>query len=162
VTEPRDLIADPGHFLAFGLGSGLSRYAPGTAGTAAAVPLYLLLAPLGPLWYAVALVVVTVVGAWLCGRASRALGVHDHGAIVIDEFAGYLLTMVGLPATWPWVLAGFVVFRLFDIVKPWPIGWVDRRVGGGVGIMLDDLLAGVYGVLLLQTVAFLIDKGIFL
>jgi len=75
--------------------------------------------------------VVILAGIWICGRTSRDLGVHDHGGIVWDEFAGFLVTMIAAPAGWPWVVAGFLLFRLFDILKPWPIGWLDRRVKGG-------------------------------
>ncbi|MEY8195315.1 MAG: phosphatidylglycerophosphatase A, partial [Cycloclasticus sp.] len=82
-------------------------------------------------------------GIWICGQAAKELGVHDHGGIVWDEIAGYLLTMYWVDFSWQNVLLGFVLFRLFDILKPWPINWVDRRVGGGFGIMLDDLLAGL-------------------
>ena len=90
-----------------------------------------------------ALVVVILVGIWACDRTARDLGNKDPGAIVWDEFAGLLVTLTGAPAGWAWVLAGFVLFRGFDILKPWPISWLDRRVGGGLGIMLDDLAAGL-------------------
>mgnify|MGYP000747760729 CR=1 FL=1 len=92
--------------------------------------------------YALVLMAVTLAGIWLCGRAAQDLGVHDHPGIVWDEIAGYLLTMMAAPAGWPWIVIGFVLFRLFDVWKPWPIGWLDRRVQGGLGIMLDDLVAG--------------------
>lgn len=131
-------------WLALGLGSGLAPKAPGTFGTLAAVPLFLLLQPL-PLWgYALATLLVCLVGIWACGEYSRALGVHDHGSIVWDEVAGYLITMMFAPPGWLWVVIGFVLFRLFDIWKPWPIGWLDAKVHGGLGIMLDDMLAGVF------------------
>jgi len=94
--------------------------------------------------------VLTVLGIWLCQVTSRDLGVHDHAGIVWDEIVGYLITMIAIPATWPWVVAGFVLFRLFDIIKPWPIGWADRHVHGGLGIMLDDVLAAVYAGLIMQ------------
>ena len=142
-------MRDPVHFLAFGLGSGLAPKAPGTFGTLAAVPLWFLLAQL-PFWgYVLATLAVIAVGPWLCGRASRDLGVHDHPGIVWDEIAGFLLTMVVAPVSLVALIAGFVLFRLFDIIKPWPIGWLDRRVGGGTGIMVDDLLAAVYAGILL-------------
>ncbi|HHH48951.1 MAG TPA: phosphatidylglycerophosphatase A [Gammaproteobacteria bacterium] len=150
---PSSVWRNPVHFLAFGLGSGAAPVAPGTFGTLAAIPLYLLLAPL-PLWgYLLAVAAVSLAGIWLCGRTSRDLGVHDHPGIVWDEFAGYLVTMIAAPAGWLWIAAGFVLFRLFDILKPWPIRWIDRRVHGGLGIMLDDLLAGVLAALVLQAVA---------
>lgn len=147
---PGRLMRDPGHALALGLGSGLSPRAPGTAGTLAAVPLYLLIMHWPPLAYLALTALAAVGGIWLCGRTARALGVHDHPAIVWDEVAGYLLTMALAPPGWPWVLAGFFAFRLFDIWKPGPIGWLDRRLHGGTGIMADDLAAGLAAGLGLQ------------
>jgi phosphatidylglycerophosphatase A len=151
----KTVFASPVHFLAFGFGSGLSPKAPGTMGTLAAIPLYLLLAGL-PLWgYMLAVVLVSLAGIWICGESSRRLGVHDHGGIVWDEFAGFLLTMAAAPPGWAWIMLGFALFRLFDIWKPWPIRVADRQVHGGLGIMLDDWLAGVYAWLVLQLVALL-------
>ncbi len=146
---------DPWHLLAFGLGSGGVPKAPGTAGTLAAVPLYYLLAPLDATAYLLLLVAMFIFGVWLCGRVSRELGVHDHGGIVWDEWVGFLVTMAWAPSGWLWVLLGFLLFRLFDIWKPWPIGCLDRKLNGGLGIMLDDLLAGIYSLLLLQAAAHL-------
>lgn len=135
---------NPVHVLALGFGSGLAPRGPGTAGTLAAVPLYALLLPLPlPLYLAVTLLVI-VAGVAICGRAAADLGVHDHPAIVWDEIAGFLVTMSVAPASVWWIVPGFVLFRVFDIAKPWPIGWLDRRMGGGTGIMADDVLAGVY------------------
>jgi phosphatidylglycerophosphatase A len=150
MTEPRPNWSNPVHLLAFGLGSGAVPKAPGTAGTVAAIPLYLLLQPLAWWIYLLMTAVLFLAGIWLCGRTSRDLGVHDHGGIVWDEWVGLLVTLWLAPSGWIWLLAGFVLFRLFDILKPWPIGWLDRRIGGGLGIMLDDLLAGFYGFALLQ------------
>lgn len=140
---PASVWRNPIHFLAFGFGSGTARRAPGTWGTLASVPFV-------PLWqhmplpgYLAVLVISTLVGIWLCGRTAKDLGVHDHGGIVWDEFVGYWLTMLLAPPGWLWMLGGFVLFRFFDILKPWPIGWVDRKVHGGLGIMLDDILAGL-------------------
>jgi phosphatidylglycerophosphatase A len=139
----KQVFRDPRLFLAFGLGSGLSRVMPGTMGTLAAVPLYLCLA-YTPTWsYLLILVVATLVGIHLCGYAARVLGVHDHGGIVWDEFVGFWITMIAIPLTWQWVLAGFVLFRVFDMLKPWPISWLDKNVHGGLGIMIDDIAAGV-------------------
>jgi len=84
------------------------------------------------------------VGIYLCGKTADALGVHDHGGIVWDEIVGYLITMIAVPLDWKWVLVGFILFRIFDIWKPWPIKWVDSKVSGGLGIMLDDVLAGIF------------------
>lgn len=143
IDIPVALLRDPGHFLALGFGSGLMPRAPGTAGTVVAVPLYLLCVQL-PFWaYGTVLLLAFLLGIYICGRTARALGVHDHPAIVWDEVIGYGLTMAWAPAGWGWVLLGFVAFRVFDILKPWPIQVLDRRLGGGLGIMLDDVLAGL-------------------
>jgi phosphatidylglycerophosphatase A len=142
-TNPR-VFNDWRHFLAFGLGSGLARFAPGTFGTAVAIPVYLVaLAHLPPWLYALTVVAAFALGVWICDAVSRDLGVHDHGGIVFDEFVGYWITLFLLPATWQWTLAGFAAFRLFDIWKPWPIRWCDDHIGGGFGIMFDDVVAGV-------------------
>ena len=147
---PRPALGNVVHLLAFGFGAGCSPRAPGTMGTLVAVALSLPLAQLPLAAYLGVLLLVTAAGVWLCGAAARDLGVHDHPGIVWDEIAGYLLTMVGAPSGWVWIAAGFALFRLFDIWKPWPIGWLDRRVGGGLGIMLDDLVAGLFAAGCLQ------------
>ena len=157
---PASLLRDPGHFLALGFGSGLAPRAPGTFGTLAAIPVYLLCAQLPLMFYLLAVAGAFALGVYLCGRTARALGVHDHPGIVWDEVVGYLLTMAFAPPGWLWVAAGFVCFRLFDIWKPWPIRAFDRSVHGGLGIMLDDLLAGAAAALLVWgiTLAPLFDK----
>jgi len=154
-SAPRSVWQNPIHFLAFGFGSGAMPFAPGTFGTLAALPIYLLMVPLGLWAYLAVVVVMTLLGVWLCHVTSRDLGVHDHGGIVWDEIVGYLITMIAAPPGWQWIVAGFVLFRFFDIIKPWPIGWVDRRVHGGLGIMLDDVLAAVLAWAVLQGVAFI-------
>ncbi|MCM2972957.1 MULTISPECIES: phosphatidylglycerophosphatase A family protein [Larsenimonas] len=141
---PKSVWRNPVHFLAFGLGSGTVPFAPGTFGTLAAIPFYWLMSSLTLPYYLGILVVTMLVGIYLCGKTSRDLGVHDHSGIVWDEFVGYWLTMAAVPFSWQSALWGFVVFRVFDIIKPWPIRTVDRRVAGGFGIMFDDVLAGVY------------------
>jgi phosphatidylglycerophosphatase A len=144
---------NPLHLLAFGLGSGALPKAPGTFGTLAAIPLYLLLQPLSLVPYLLTILGMFLFGIWLCEVVSRDLGVHDHGGIVWDEWVGFLITMIAAPQDWVWLLAGFALFRLFDIWKPWPIGLLDKRIGGGLGIMLDDVLAGLYGLALMQLAA---------
>ena len=129
--------------LAFGFGSGLSPKAPGTMGTLAAIPLWWLLAQLPLSNYLVVVLVAAVAGILICGRAADRLGVHDHGGIVWDEFVGFWIAMAALPVTWQSLILGFVLFRLFDILKPWPISWLDKRVSGGFGIMIDDVVAGL-------------------
>ena len=133
----------PAQFLAFGFGAGLSPKAPGTVGTAVAVPLYWLAADWGLPLYSVFVVGAALLGVWVCGAASRQLRVHDHPAIVWDEFVGYWITLWAMPVDWLWMAAGFVVFRVYDIVKPWPVNLLDKRVQGGLGIMIDDILAGL-------------------
>jgi phosphatidylglycerophosphatase A len=149
------LWRNPIHFLALGFGSGCAPFAPGTFGTLAAIPLYLLLQRLPLLPYLAVVGLAFGFGVWICGRAARDLGVHDHPSIVWDEVVGYWLTMTAAPPGWAWIVLGFALFRLFDILKPWPIQAADRRVGGGFGIMFDDVLAGVYAWLALQGPAIL-------
>ncbi|MGL4206585.1 MAG: phosphatidylglycerophosphatase A family protein [Aeromonadaceae bacterium] len=144
---------NPLHWMAVGFGSGLSPWAPGTMGTLAAIPLYCLV--MGwPLWaYGILLLVGCVAGVWICQAATDALGVDDHGGIVWDEIMGFGITMLAAPSGWLWILIGFLLFRLFDIIKPWPIRWFDRHLGGGLGIMLDDVVAGIFAWLSLQLLA---------
>lgn len=137
------------HFLAFGFGSGLARKAPGTWGTLAGMPFVPLLQLISLPWALAIIGLASVFGIWLCGKVADDLGVHDHGGIVWDEIVGIWITLVLLPAHWGWWLAGFVAFRIFDILKPWPISVLDRKLGGGLGIMLDDILAGVLAALVL-------------
>jgi phosphatidylglycerophosphatase A len=137
--------------LAFGLGSGAAPKAPGTFGTLAAVPIFIwLLQDLSTMAYLAVLVVTSLVGIYLCGKTSKDLGVHDHSGIVWDEFVGFWITMFLAPAGWFYIVLGFVLFRLFDILKPWPISWVDKHVHGGFGIMFDDILAGLMSFVVLQ------------
>ncbi|MDX3772806.1 phosphatidylglycerophosphatase A [Chromatiaceae bacterium AAb-1] len=138
------------HFLALGFGSGLSPKAPGTAGTVAAIPLVWLLSFGNWQSYLLFLVAGTLLGIYVCGKAAEDAGVHDHGAIVWDEVIGFAITMFLVPLSWLTVLTGFVLFRLFDILKPWPISVLDRRLHGGLGIMLDDVLAGIIACIVLQ------------
>jgi phosphatidylglycerophosphatase A len=147
---PARQLLHPVDFLALGFGSGLLPVAPGTAGTLAAIPVYLVLQPLATPWYLALVVLLALAGIAVCGITASRLDVHDHPAIVWDEIVGYLVTMTFAPPGWLWIVLGFLLFRLFDITKPWPIRWFDRQVGGGLGIMLDDLLAGVFSAALLQ------------
>ncbi|ABQ56478.1 TPA: phosphatidylglycerophosphatase A [Legionella pneumophila] len=134
---------DPVYFIAFGFGSGLMSIAPGTWGTLAAIPLYLLMInahwSIYLLWTALAF----ALGVWVSDRVTEDLGVHDYKGIVWDEVVGYLLTMFLAPKGISWMLIGFILFRIFDIWKPQPIRMIDQRVHGGLGIMLDDVLAAV-------------------
>lgn len=152
---PRSVWTDPRHFLAFGLGAGAAPFAPGTAGTLVAVPLYLLVQHLTLPVYLALTAALFVFGVWLCHATTRDLAVHDHPGIVWDEIVGFLVTMAAAPAGWAWVVSGFLLFRAFDMLKPWPVSWADRRVGGGFGIMLDDLFAGLYAALTLFLIGWL-------
>jgi len=155
VIPVKALYASVANFFALGAGLGLAPKAPGTFGTLLGLPL-LLLMPANLLVYSVVLFVLFAFGVWSCDSCARYLGVHDHGGIVWDEVVGYLITMLALPVTWQWMLAGFVVFRIYDIAKPWPISWVDKQVGGGFGIMIDDVLAGVFAAATLHLVYWLL------
>ncbi len=148
-------LKNPVHFLALGFGSGLAAKAPGTFGTLAGIPVFLLLSQLSLPWYLGMTLLSILAGFYICGKASKDMQVHDHGAIVWDEIAGLLITMIAAPAGWLWLLIGFGLFRLFDILKPWPIRWLDAKVHGGIGIMLDDVLAGVFAFICVQGLAWL-------
>lgn len=141
------LLAHPAHFLALGFGAGLSPRAPGTVGTLVAFPLFWLLAE-SPLYWAWVGVFLAV-GVWACGVAGRNLGVHDHGGLVWDEVAAFLMVLPFAPPGPAGFVLAFALFRLFDIWKPCPIGWLDARVKGGFGVMLDDVLAAAFAVLCL-------------
>ena len=143
-------LSNPVHLAAIGFGSGLPNKAPGTFGTLAAVPLYYLLSFLPLELYIGVLVVASLLGFWICNITSRDMGVHDHKSIVWDEFVGYWITMVMVPFSFQWAIVGFVLFRFFDILKPFPISWLDKKVGGGFGIMIDDIVAGIVSSVCLQ------------
>lgn len=140
----RPIWRDPLRLIAFGFGSGLSPFAPGTVGTVVGVAFYWAMRDLATIPYLAVVAAMFAVGVWLCGTVASRLGVHDHPGIVWDEIVGYLVTMCCAPNGVLWIGAGFVLFRLFDIWKPFPIRWLDRRVPGGLGVMVDDVLAGIY------------------
>ncbi|AMO69865.1 phosphatidylglycerophosphatase [gamma proteobacterium BDW918] len=147
---PVSLLKNPVHLLSVGFGSGLAPKAPGTFGTIAALPFWYVLQFLPPAYYVVVLILAFILGVYLCGATADALGVHDHGGIVWDEFVGLWIALFMVPMHLGWILLGFALFRLFDIWKPWPIRVLDAKVHGGFGIMIDDVLAGVYAYLTLQ------------
>lgn len=151
-------LKNPVHFFALGFGSGCSPKAPGTMGTLVGVIIYLVLQTFTPnVWFYCGVVLVMFgAGIWICGYTAKQFGSHDHGSIVWDEIVGYLVTMIMVPNQWLWIAAGFVLFRLFDILKPWPISWADKAVRNGFGIMLDDLLAAIYSLLILQIILYLL------
>jgi len=157
--QPRIAISflkHPAHFCALGFGSGLSPKAPGTAGTVVGVILYSGLQFLPVVWYIASVVLIILVGIRVCDVTARDLGVHDHPAIVWDEIAGMLVSLILAPSGWEWVLLGFVLFRCFDIFKPWPISLADEKLGGGFGIMLDDIIAGIFSLICLQLIHYLL------
>jgi phosphatidylglycerophosphatase A len=147
-AEPR-LLKHPVHWLAFGFGAGLSPNAPGTFGTLIAVPIVAVVMSFGWNVHLAFTVAAFLAGIWICGESARRLGVHDHPGIVWDEIVGFSVTMLAAPPTWYWLLAGFVLFRIFDIWKPWPIREADHRLHGGLGIMLDDVIAGIFAAAIL-------------
>lgn len=146
----KQIVKDPVMLLAFGFGSGLSKFMPGTLGTVAAIPLYFALLQTNDWVYLLFTLLSIVGGVFICDRAAKKLDVHDYGGIVWDEVAGFLITMLGIAFSWQSLLAGFALFRLFDIFKPWPIRWLDRHVEGGFGIMIDDVVAGIFAAIVMR------------
>lgn len=147
---PQILWTNPIYFVACGFGFGAAPYAPGTFGTLIAIPFYFLLRHLDPMSYLVVTVIGFALGVWLCDVTAKAFNTHDHPAIVWDEIIGYWFTMWLAPHLWYWWVAGFILFRIFDAWKPWPIKTADRYIHGGFGIMFDDFLAAIYAWLILQ------------
>ena len=154
----RIVLSSPVHLFSFGFGAGFSPVAPGTAGTLLGVAVYLALVSLDPFHYVMAVAGLFLTGCWACGQTAAALGVPDHPGIVIDEVVGYLVAMLLVPLAWYWVLAGFFLFRLLDIWKPWPVSLADRKVPGGFGIMLDDVLAALYALLCLHGLVWAVQQ----
>lgn len=153
---PARLLLNPAHLLSLGFGSGLSPKMPGTIGTVIGVGLYLLLPELDWKIFLGLIITSFITGVFLCGYTAKALNVHDHPGIVWDEIVGYFITMFMVPKTWIWILCGFVLFRLFDIWKPWPISLADKHLKGGLGIMLDDVIAGIFALILIQITLYLL------
>jgi len=149
---PRLIFSDPWCLLGFGLGSGLAPKAPGTFGTLAALPIYAVLAQLSLPAYLASLLILFVAGLVICQRCEERIQVSDHSGIVWDEMVGLLITLTAVPVTWPVTLTGFVLFRVFDVLKPWPIRLLDRNLHGGLGIMLDDAVAALFAALCLHGV----------
>ena len=150
--QRRLLLGHPAGWIALGIGSGLSPVAPGTAGSLAALIPWLLVRGAGPIFYAVFLIVAFAVGIWACDWAVRKTNVADPSFVVWDEFVGQwiaLMPLVILARGAEWIFAAFILFRLFDIWKPWPVSVADRDVGGGLGVMLDDIVAGTYAAIVL-------------
>ncbi|NUF49029.1 phosphatidylglycerophosphatase A family protein [Gilliamella sp. ESL0250] len=138
-------LTNPIHFLAVGLGSGMSPIMPGTMGSLMAIPLWLLFYGLQPALYWIFILVTFIFGCFICQKTSDDTHTHDSGHIVWDEFVGMWITLFFIPQlSVMWVAIAFVAFRVFDMAKPWPIRWFDKRVPGGFGIMVDDVIAAIF------------------
>lgn len=148
-------LRNPIHFFAVGLGSGMSPIMPGTVGSLVAIPIWLVtLAQLSLISNLIIIVIAAFLGFYLCDKTSKDMGVHDHKSIVWDEFVGMWITLLAIPyLSWQWVVIAFILFRIFDIIKPWPISWCDKNVKGGFGIMVDDLIAGVFAAIVVLVIA---------
>lgn len=147
---PLSIWQKPLDFIAFGFGTGALPIAPGTFGTLIAIPFYLLVQSLSLTPYLILTIVLTIVSIWICDKVSKEIKVHDHQGMCLDEIVGFFVTMIAAPKGAAWIILGFFLFRLFDIWKPFPIRFVDQRVGGGFGIVIDDVLAGIYASVVIQ------------
>jgi len=156
----KKVFTKPDYLLAFGFGSGLAPIAPGTFGTLVGVLIWYLCQPAGLIAYLSITLAVTLLGIWISDRVARDMVVKDPGGIVIDEIAGVMIAFILIPAHPVWWLAGFLVFRFFDIVKPWPASWCDQKLEGGLGVMLDDVVAGLYTLIVIQLAYFWLPEGI--
>jgi phosphatidylglycerophosphatase A len=146
---PARVFQDPLLFVAFGFGSGIAPFAPGTFGTLLAAILYALLPAMSFMTQLIGTLCVVAFCIWICSLASRRIAVHDHPGMCLDEFAGFAVAMLGSPNRFPYLVAAFLLFRFFDIIKPWPISWADKHIHGGFGMVFDDVLAGAVTALLL-------------
>lgn len=151
----RRVLTHPAGWIASGFGSGLVPLAPGTMGSLAALLPWLALRELPWPWYLLAVLLAFGLGVWACQWTVRRLAVEDPGLVVWDEFVGLWIALFAAPAGWGFVGLGFALFRFFDIIKPWPVRWADRRIKGGFGTMLDDVFAGLYALAALQALAWL-------
>lgn len=150
-------LTNPIHFLAVGLGSGMSSFMPGTMGSLIAIPIWLLFCSLTPVLYWVLIIVAFVFGCFLCQKTSDDTNTHDSGHIVWDEFVGMWITLFFIPqVTLLWLIIAFLAFRVFDIIKPWPIRWFDQKVSGGFGIMIDDVIAAIFSSLVVYVLSLII------
>lgn len=150
---PPTVWQDPLQFIAFGFGSGTLPFAPGTFGTLFAIPFYLLIQHTPPLIYLAIVVILTVLSIWICDKVSKEIEVDDHQGMCLDEFIGFFVTMFAAPHGWIWIVIGFILFRIFDIWKPFPIRYIDEKIHGGFGMILDDVCAGIYSCLLIHIIS---------
>jgi phosphatidylglycerophosphatase A len=151
---PDSVWTNPVHFIACGFGVGAFPIMPGTAGTLACIPFVILAARLSLWWYLAITLAVCLISMWSTGQADKDFAEHDHPATVSDEYAGFFVTMIAVPISLYSILIGFVLFRLFDIWKPWPISWMDKNIGGGLGVVLDDVAAGALSCAILQALLY--------
>lgn len=147
---------NPIHWLSLGFGTGLAPKAPGTFGTLVGIPFVYLTTQLTWQWQLIILIAASLIGIFLCQYTAKAMGEHDHPSIVWDEIVGYGFAMLALPFELTWLIAAFILFRLFDIWKPGPIGWADKKLTGGTGIMMDDVLAGILTTAILHGIALIV------
>lgn len=150
----RVTLSNPDHFFGLGFGAGLVPMMPGTFGSLAAIPLLIAMSYLSLFWFLFVTAISIVLGIRFCQKTSDALGLHDHGAIVWDEIAGMMVVFIAVPIDFISLLIGFLLFRFFDILKPWPIRMFDRKIHGGFGIMLDDIVAGAMTCLCLHLIIY--------
>lgn len=151
----KTLIKKPAAFIAYGFGSGLSPKAPGTFGTLVAIPIYWLIQDWSLTAYLIFTLIAFLCGIWICQKTVDWLKQDDPGGVVWDEVVGYLVTMIVAPKGWLWIVMGFVLFRFFDILKPWPVSIADKKLHGGVGVMLDDVVAGIYAAIVLSGIDYI-------
>jgi phosphatidylglycerophosphatase A len=156
----RFLLSHPAHFLALGFGAGLLPKAPGTWGTLVALPIAWATLQHSFMVSAAGCLVALLIGPWVCGLAGKNLGVSDHGGIVWDEIVAMWGVLLVTPLHPVWWVAAFALFRLFDIWKPFPVGWADRTVKGGLGVMLDDVLAAAWAVLCILAAQYFFATGL--
>lgn len=152
------LVSHPAHFFGLGFGCGLAPKAPGTFGTLAGLPLFWLISELNIETQLAIIGLLFLAGIYVCKKTGQALGVVDHGAIVWDEIVAIMLVLTFTPLQWQWWVAAFLLFRLFDIWKPYPISYFDAKLKNGFGVMFDDLLAALYSILVLKVIAWLITQ----
>ncbi len=153
---PTTVWQKPLHFIAFGFGSGALPIAPGTFGTLVAVPFYLALRAFPVSIYIFLVILIALASMWICERVSKEIKIDDHQGMCLDEIVGFLVTMIGAPHNFIWIIVGFLLFRFFDIFKPWPINYIDTHVHGGIGMILDDVCAGIFSLIILKFLSWII------
>lgn len=154
---PKKVWRNPFYFIAFGFGAGTIPYAPGTFGTLMAIPFFILLNTFTLPIYVTLVGAIVIFSIILSDQISKKLQIHDHPGMCLDEFCGFFITMTNAPMSWAWILFGFILFRFFDIVKPWPIRFLDENIGGGLGMILDDIVAGLFSMIIIQIMLYAIQ-----